>query len=40
MWESFGVLIDLPKQEDSEVTVEARLLNDPEIDVRTKLVSY
>ena len=27
-------------KEDSEVTVEARLLNDPEIDVRTKLVSY
>ena len=32
--------IDLPKQEDSEVTMEARLTNDPEIKVRTKLVGY
>ena len=40
MWESFGVLIDLPKQEDSEVTMEARISNDPEIEVRTKLVYY
>ena len=40
MWGSFGVNIDLPKQEDSEVTKEARLTNDPEIEVRTKLVSY
>ena len=38
---SFEVLnIDLPKQEDSEVTIEARLTNDPEIEVRKKLVSY
>ena len=37
---SFGVQIDLPKLEDSEVTMEARLTNDPEIEVRTKLVSY
>ena len=37
---SFGVQIDLPKLEDSEVTMEARLTNDHEIEVRTKLVSY
>ena len=37
---SFGVQIDLPKLEDSEVTMEARLTNDPEIEVRIKLVSY
>ena len=39
MWGSFGVYIDLPKLESSEVTMEARLTNDPEIEVRTKLVS-
>ena len=39
MWGSFGVHIDLPKQEDSEVTIKATLKNDPEIEVRTKLVS-
>ena len=33
-------LIDLPKLEDSEVTMEARLTNDPEIEVKTKLVGY
>ena len=36
----FGVLVDFPNQEDSEVTLEARLSNDPEIKVRTKLVSF
>ena len=41
MWGSFGMHIDLPKQEDSEETMEAaRLTHDPEIGVRTKLVSY
>ena len=40
MWGSFEVYIDLPKLEDSEVTMEARLKNDPEIEVRTILVSY
>ena len=30
----------MPKLEDSEVTMEARLTNDPEIEVRTKLVSW
>ena len=29
MWISFGMHIDLPKQEDSEVSMEARLTNDP-----------
>ena len=32
--------IDLTKQERSEVTIEARLTNDPEIEGRTKLVGY
>ena len=40
MWGSFVVYIDLPKLENSEVTMEARLTNDPEIEVRTKPVSY
>ena len=40
MWGSFGVYIDLPKLDNSEVTMEARLTNNPEIEVRTKLVSY
>ena len=30
----------MPKLEDSEVTMEARLTNDPEIEVKTKLVGY
>jgi len=37
---SFGFYINLTKLENSEVTIEARLTNDPEIEVRTKLVSY
>ena len=40
MLESFGVHIDLPKLENTEMTMEARLTNDPEIEVRTKLVGY
>ena len=40
MWGSFGVYIDLPKLENSEVTMEARLTNDPEIEVRAKPMSY
>jgi len=40
MWGSFGMHIDLPKQQHSEVTMEARLTNDPKIEVRTKLVGY
>ena len=39
MWVSFGALIDLPKQEDSGVTMEGRLTNDLQIEVRTKLVT-
>ena len=39
MWGSFGFYIDLSKLENSDVTMEARLTNDPEIEVRTKLVS-
>ena len=39
MWGSFGALIDLPKQEDSGVTMEGRLTNDLQIEVRTKLVT-
>ena len=40
MWGSFGMHIDLPKQQYSEVTMEARLTIDPKIEVRTKLVGY
>ena len=40
MWGSFRMHIDLPKQEDSVVIMEARLTNDPKIEVRTKLVGY
>ena len=40
MWGSFGVKIDLPKLENTEMTMEARLTNDPEIEVGTKLVGY
>ena len=40
MWGSFGVKIDLPKLENTEMTMEARLTNDPGIEVRTKLLSY
>ena len=40
MWGSFEVYIDLQKLENSEVTMEARLINDPEMEVRTKLVGY
>ena len=40
MWGSFKVLIDLSKVDNLDVTMEARLTNDPEIEVRTKLVGY
>ena len=40
MWGSFGVKIDLPKLENTEMTMEARLTNDTEIEVMTKLVGY
>ena len=34
---SFGVRIDLPKQEDSDLTMEAKLKTDPEMEVTLKL---
>ena len=40
MCRSLGVGIDLPNKEDSEVTMEAKLTNDPEMEVRKKLVGY
>ena len=40
MWGSFGVRIDLPKLEDSDLTVEVRLKTDPEIEVISKLLGY
>ena len=40
MWGSFGIYIDLPKLEDSEVTIEARLTNDPEVEVRKNIMGY
>ena len=40
MWGSFGIYIDLPKLEDSEVTMKARLTKDPEMEVRKKLIGY
>ena len=33
MWGSFGVSIDLPKLEDTDLTMEARLKTDPEMEV-------
>ena len=32
MWGSFGVSIDLPKLEDSDLTKEPRLTNDPKME--------
>ena len=40
MWGSFGVSIDLPKLEDTDLTMEARLKTDPEMEVTTKLLCY
>ena len=40
MWGSFGVSIDLPKLEDTDLTMEARLKTDPESEVTTKLLCY
>ena len=37
---SFGVSIDLPKLEDSDLIMEAKLEADPEIEVTPKLISY
>ena len=40
MWGSFGISIDLPEQEDSDLTREATLKTDPEMEVTSKLLSY
>ena len=37
MWGSFGINNDLPKQDVSELTMEAILTNDPEMEVSLKL---
>ena len=37
---SFGVSIDLPKLEDSDLTVEAMLKTYPELEVTLKLLFY
>ena len=37
---SFGVSIDLPKLEDSDLTMEAKLNTDPEMEVTLKLQCY
>ena len=37
---SFGVSIDLPKLEDSDLTMEATLKTDPEMEVAPKLLCY
>ena len=40
MWGSFGVSIDLPKLEDTVLTMEAILETDPEMEVTPKLLGY
>ena len=40
MWGSFGVSIDLPKLEDSDLTVEVKLETDPGMKVSPKLLCY
>ena len=40
MWGSFGVRIDLPKLEDSDLTMEATLKTYPEMEVTLKLLFY
>ena len=40
MWGSFGISNDSPKLEDSDMTREAALETDPEIEVTSKLLSY
>ena len=37
---SFGVSIDLPKLEDSDLIMEAKLETDPEMEVTPKLLGY
>ena len=38
MWRSFGVSIDLPKLENTVLTMEATLKTDPEMEVTLKLL--
>ena len=40
MWGSFGVSVDLPKLEDSHLTMEASLKFDPKMEVIPKLLCY
>ena len=40
MWGSFGVSIDLPKLEDLDLIMEAKLETDPEMEVTPKLLCY
>ena len=40
MWGSIGVSIDLPKLEDTDPTMEARLKTDLEMEVIPKLLCY
>ena len=40
MWGSLGVSIDLPKLEDSDLTMEATLKTDPDLEVTQKLFCY
>ena len=40
MWGSFWVSIDLPKLEDSDLTMEVKLKTDPEMEVTLKLQCY
>ena len=40
MWGSFGISIDLLKLEDSDLSMEATLKTDPEMEVTPKLRSY
>ena len=40
MWGSFGVSLDLPKLEDSDMAMEAIFKNDPEMEVIPQLLDY
>ena len=40
MWGAFGVSVDLPKLEDSDLTMEATLETDPILEVSPQLLCY
>ena len=40
MWGSFGVSVGLPKLQDLDLTMEATLECDPEMEVTPKLLCY